>query len=286
VPRLRFHASSVEIEPDAERVSFATEDDSHTFSFQRDDSAPDEGPLWIERDEQAHAGRAALLRVVVEAGRFTADVDLARAPFFAPYDGVEVLHDDDDDTTRALVAALARIFRGHLSRVRVNVEGLPSHLPEPGAQQGPPRKKGLAMLAAKSPGSAAWSGRAGKHADFTVVVENGGGPLTRGVTVELGGPAMTSGLVDAVQVKTPSGVVAFERAGDVALAPLAALTLEACAEPQEGERAMRRPSVSLTVRVHAAKAGRGLLTVRVLREDGQSREGSGMVGRSIVIEPT
>lgn len=97
---------------------------------------------------------------------------------------------------------------------------------------------------------------------------------------------MTSGLVDAVQVKTPSGVVAFERAGDVALAPLAALTLEACAEPQEGERAMRRPSVSLTVRVHAAKAGRGLLTVRVLREDGQSREGSGMVGRSIVIEPT
>ena len=154
--------------------------------------------------------------------------------------------------------------------------------PEPASPAEPPRVVGpatLGLVAEKVP----WQVAVGEEAVLQLELANRGGPV-KGVYIELSGDALAQKSIVALDVTVGDQTAPFT--GDAPRAEVTELAIDPGYVEPTGKRPRQAPplppppSVSLTVRVRGAKAGNGLLMIRVGALSGGA---SAMQGRGIVV---
>ena len=161
----------------------------------------------------------------------------------------------------------------------------------PPAPAEPERATGTPALGAIAEAVTPWRARAGEEVVLRVRVENRGG-AARGLYVELGGAAIGEGWVSAqtVAVEGSGPPVAFVRKGAVARAELPEGALEAGFVAATGRGKAEpapvpaQPTLMVELRVRAERVGQGLLSMRAGPRGAAGTAGSGMVGRSFVVD--
>ncbi|EYF00263.1 hypothetical protein [Chondromyces apiculatus] len=151
-----------------------------------------------------------------------------------------------------------------------------------------PRVEGTPALAVIADATTTWRTGLDEQSTLLVQVSNRGGPVS-GLWVEIGGQAITEARVLVEDIALESGPASgFVTRGNIARAELPAVSLEAGfeipAKLPEGEAPPQQPSLTLVLRVRGKRPGQALLTVRVGPRGGASTAGSGMVGKSFVVE--
>lgn len=283
-----FHATSVEIDPESEFVGF-TDGEATAFWLKREDRseelAQDKANIWIQRDDQAHGGCGGLASIELRPGTFVARVDLSVARFMAPNEEFEITYDDEDGSRHAaLTEVLAQLTRGYEGALSVQSgSGKSKVVPARPLKRAPelPRVKAAAALTLTTAKHQNWSAVVGASVDLTFVVESTGGPV-HGLAFELGGPAITEGIVEAIVVqneRTPAA--ALTRTGSACIGALPHVRLKAGFAPADPNRRYdgRQPSAKINVCVNVLKDKQALLTVRVTPQNAQGTRGSALQGR-------
>jgi hypothetical protein len=104
--------------------------------------------------------------------------------------------------------------------------------------------------------------------------------------VEIGGEAVTGGLVTAANADGNGATAAFAANGSVLRAELSAIVLDAgYADLKAVPKGTPQPGFDLALAVRGAKAGSALMTVRVGPLGAVGPAGSAMQGRGITIKP-
>lgn len=162
----------------------------------------------------------------------------------------------------------------------------------PPAPAAPERVRGAPTLVVVAAAATAWRGQVGAEVALQVRVESRGGP-SRGLSVEVSGPALGDGIVSAPAVavggREPAIALVVHK-GARARAELSECSLDAgfvAAERRKGEETTRAPdppAIVLEVRVRAERVGQGLLSVRVGPLGAAGTAGSGMIARPFVVE--
>lgn len=284
-----FHATSVDIDPASEFVGFTAGDGY--FWLQREEKSeelkPALGNIWIECDAQNRGGSGGLESLELRPGGLLAKIDLGAARFMAPNDEIEVTFDDADGSHHTnLLEALTHITRGYENVFSVVAKGGKAKVvPAKPLRRDPelPRVKGAAALTLKSPKTQNWSAAVGEEIDLAFTVESQGGPV-RGLSIEIGGPAVADGVVDVVSVQNARVPASpFAKTGAIAKATLPHVRLKAGFAPADANRHYdgRQPSADLAVRLRVAKASIGMLTVRVTPQNAaDGARGSALQGRA------
>ncbi len=185
-----------------------------------------------------------------------------------------------DAKSAKILRARAEILLGELAK--------PPARPRP-PPSGPPRHRGAPSLAVLARGR--WAARVDEVVTIELVLTSAGGPAA-GLYVELGGPALSGGLVAPVQVSIGEGRGTFLQSGSGARSELRGVSLEpgyVVAPPRKGEPLPPLPPPNPTVRVQlelrGGKPGQGLLTVRVGPLAVAGTAGSALQGKNLVVEP-
>jgi hypothetical protein len=162
----------------------------------------------------------------------------------------------------------------------------PTAPPGLSAPAGAPRASGQPTLALMAKVGGGWT--CAREADLllNLVVSSAGGRV-RGIYVELGGPALASGLVGAGAVTCGSEVTAFALRGTAARCEIPATMMDAGFLPPPSGKGHPppppNPSLELQVSLRGLKAGQGLLTVRVGPLTNTGTAGSAMQGKNLVV---
>jgi hypothetical protein len=155
--------------------------------------------------------------------------------------------------------------------------------PERMQPTGPARHTGPASVGITA-GSGVWTCAPGAEVDLTLSVTSKGGPAP-GLWIELSGPAIDAGLFEALAAVAGDCSASFERRGAVLRAELAGPPLEPAYVRATGGRVAKGeqpdPVSTVAIRVRGAKAGDGLLMVRIGPMGIDGSGGSAMQGRTI-----
>jgi len=200
----------------------------------------------------------------------------SRRTFEPPFDALE------DDEASGAASALAALAKGLAEKLAVSptVKVAPAS-----AAPSLPRRVGAPTLGVASKGQ--WRAAPQAELELVLLLSNIGGALETGVVIEVAGPALEASLV-APRLASGKSVAeaSFEKIGSSARATLPDVRLPADldVDRRADKKAARPPTTELTVSLLAAKAGSGLLTVRVIPAGRPDRSGSAMVGRTLVVE--
>lgn len=283
-----FHATSVDIDPESEFVGFS-EGEATGFWLKREDgseeAAPDKANIWIQRDDQSHGGCGGLASIELRPGAFVARVDLSVARFMAPNEEFEITYDDEDGSRHtALTEVLAQMTRGYENALSVqSASGKAKVIAARPLKRAPelPRVKAAASLTLTTAKHQSWSAVMGASVDLTFVVESTGGAV-QGLSFELGGPAITEGIVEAALVQNERMPAAtLTRTGSASKGALPHVRMKAGFAPADPNRRYdgRQPSARIVVRVKVLRDKEALLTVRVTPQNAQGTRGSALQGR-------
>lgn len=157
--------------------------------------------------------------------------------------------------------------------------------PPPAPKPGPVRASGPPSLALAGPGAPrVWTTAAGEALTLEIRFTNHGGP-GKGVSVEVGGPALQAGLVQPRRVVLDDLEAALPERGTASRAELPGFTIVAGMgeRPPKGE-AFADPAVRVArVELVGVKAGTAVLTVRITPLGAVGGRGSVLQGKSLTI---
>lgn len=151
----------------------------------------------------------------------------------------------------------------------------------------PERVRGPASLSLLAASAPSWNLAAGEATILELTLTSNGGPVPSGVYVEVGGPGLPFVAAKDVTVGTEKGT--FEVKGPVARADLKAIKIDAGYPPPEKVKgkpvdSLPNPKLAVKIALSGAKAGQGLLTVRVgpITSAGGTA-GSAMQGKTVIV---
>ncbi|MBK8170657.1 MAG: hypothetical protein IPK60_10005 [Sandaracinaceae bacterium] len=153
--------------------------------------------------------------------------------------------------------------------------------------EGPKRVKGNPSLSLAATAGGTWRCAPNGSTSIELIVTNVGGEL-KGMYVELAGPAVATGIVEAVDLRVGDTEMPFTTKGATARAELKTFAIQAGYGPptpvRRGQIDMnpQSPKFYMNVGVRGKKAGQGLLTVRI-GPTAANTSGSAMQGKTIVI---
>lgn len=153
--------------------------------------------------------------------------------------------------------------------------------------EGPKRVKGNPSLSLLATAGVGWACAVKGETALELLVTNAGGEM-KGMYVELAGPAVASGVAEAVDVRAGDVQVPFVTKGTTARAELPSFAMLAGYGPPPPVRRgqidlhPKNPQFYLNVGVRGKKKGSGLLTVRVGPLPANT-SGSAMQGKTIVV---
>jgi hypothetical protein len=176
-----------------------------------------------------------------------------------------------------------------VARERAMPDLRPPEKPAEDVPVGPVRARGAPSLTLSAkPGTTSWACPSNGTALLELTVTSKGGPVS-GLYVELGGPAVASGVVTGDWVTLGSESAAFDAPGAGPRAALPAGRMEAgfaVVERVKGRAPppapLPDPALELRLTIRGAKPGQGLLTVRV-GSLAAGAAGSGMQGKNLVV---
>jgi hypothetical protein len=290
--KLSFHATRIEAETeaDAPSLAFEIESDADATVFFRV-SSEDEAQVRVSLGNGKKTVEDCVIRfasVELVQKKFKAAFAEPRPAEIGTYKTVEITFDElEPDDAGLAVDALTKLTKGLGDKAKIDIPGAkppPVNVPRPSFV---PRRTGSPQLGLLAHAEVAWKARAGQTLALKVSIANHGGKLEAGLDVELGGAAIETGFIEAKEVEALGEKAAFTRKGSIAIAELAAATIEA--DLDIDRRAARgqadgSPAIEAVVSVKAVKAGKGLLTVRAIPKSKLGRTGGAMVGRPIVVE--
>jgi hypothetical protein len=147
------------------------------------------------------------------------------------------------------------------------------------------RAEGPAALALVADAASSWTCSVGGDVALKLRVSNRGGPL-KGMYIEIGGEAVSGGLVTAGNAEGNGASAELVANGSVLRAELAAIVLDAgYADLKAVPKGTPQPGFDLALAMRGAKAGSALMTVRVGPLGAVGPSGSAMQGRGITIKP-
>lgn len=288
---LSFHATRVEAEAGEQEpasLSFAVEadgDPSTYFNMMVEDADMSEVRVgWGDGKDARDECVLVLSSAILAQGKFKAAFGEPRPSEIGPYGAVEVTFDElEADEAGAVAGALSALAAGLGAKLSISLPGV-----ELGAaKKAPdvPRRHGAPVLGLLS--TQQWRVAPGQTVSLALTLSNGGGPLDGGIVVELGGAALEKGFIEPKSVAASGGEGTFERRGNIAVAKVPGVRLQADLEVDRkvDKKAHRPPSLGVTVAVTGVTPGSALFTVRVLAAARNDRSGSAMVGRTLVVAP-
>lgn len=134
---------------------------------------------------------------------------------------------------------------------------------------------------------APWETSVGQQVAIDITFTNQGG-ASRGVAVEIGGPAITQGLVRAERVRIGDLVAPLAAKGSTAVGELPAVALPAGLSPDlyGGKKALPLPAAAVLlthIDLVGVKAGSAVLTVRITPLGAAPTRGSVLQGKSLTV---
>lgn len=270
--KLSFRATrvSAEVDSDAQSLLFEIEREGDATVYFGLASEPAGGVRVTWGDGKKTGGHVVeVTSPALDKAKLKLDYAKPDAEKLGPYTGVEVTFEELEPELAADVSeAFELLFAPKKKKA-------PVALPEGVLKRGTPQ---LGVLAASRD---EWKVAPGKDATLELIVSNTGGAVG-GLTLELGGPAIVSGHLEAREASAGGKAAKFEK-NRVALDHAKVDGDYDIDRKAAGKDAPKPPTLALSVVVRGKTAGRALVTIRVTPKTADGR-GSAMVGRTIVIE--
>jgi len=175
--------------------------------------------------------------------------------------------------------------RGRISCDALERPAVPERAPRPKVPAGPPLADGPPSLAlAKSEGPRSWETSVGAKLGVAIAFTNQGGK-SRGVAVEVGGPALQAGLVVPRRVRVGQQEAELVAKGGAARAEFASIDLPAgyAQGTKKGVPLPEPMTFVAEVDFDGQKAGSSVLTVRVSPLGAAPGRGSVLQGKSVTV---
>jgi hypothetical protein len=282
-----FRATRVDVDDGAESpgLSFEIETDGDPLvhaSFLAEGSTGREIRLWwASGNEGGDECVVAIESASLERDRLRVLFGQPRDSGVDPYDGLDIgFAPLEDADARAAATALSKMLHALGDRLRIDLD-VPAPVIAGPHSHALRTRPGIPLLGLSASG--AWrvpSG--GEDAVVHLVLSNSGGPLAAGITVELGGAALETGLISARTIRAGSHHATFVQDGAVVRASIPSLDLAADVDVDRLGTAESppKPSSDLAITVDAHRAGSAILTVRIRPLSGE-RASAAMLGRPI-----